>query len=60
MSGIFHRPKALKASSLVKRNGDRGPVTVTDPFVREGCLRLHQHGETDVDRSSMLGADDGL
>lgn len=50
--------EALKASNLVMRNGDRGPVTVTDPFVRESWLRLHQHGESDIDRSSMLGADD--
>jgi hypothetical protein len=34
--------EALKASNLVMRNGDRGPVTVTDPFVRECWLRLHQ------------------
>jgi hypothetical protein len=46
--------ETLKASNLVMRNGDRGPVTVTDPFVRECWLRLHQHGE----RSSMLGVDD--
>ena len=50
--------EALKASNLVMRNGDRGPVTVTDPFVRESWLRLHQHGESDIDRSSMLGPDD--
>jgi hypothetical protein len=50
--------EALKASNLVMRNGDRGPVTVTDPFVRESWLRLHQHGESDIDRSSMLDADD--
>ncbi len=50
--------EALKASNLVMRNGDRGPVTVTDPFVRECWLRLHQHGESDIDRSSMLGVDD--
>jgi hypothetical protein len=40
------------------RNGDRGPVTVTDPFVSESWLRLHQHGGSDIDRSSMLGADE--
>lgn len=51
--------EALKASNLVMRNGDRGPVTVTDPFVRESWLRLHQHGESDIDRSSMLGGDGG-
>lgn len=50
--------EALKASNLVMRNGDRGPVTVTDPFVRESWLRLHQHGESAIDRSSMLGGDD--
>ena len=50
--------EALKTSNLVMRNGDRGPVTVTDPFVRECWLRLHQHGESNIDRSSMLGADD--
>jgi hypothetical protein len=50
--------EALKASNLVMRNGDRGPVTVTDPFVRECWLRLHQYGESDIDRSSMLGVDD--
>lgn len=50
--------EALKASNLVMRNGDRGPVTVTDPFVRESWLRLHQHGESEIDRSGMLGADE--
>lgn len=40
------------------RNGDSGPVTVTDPFVRKCWLRLHQRGESDIDRSGMLGADD--
>lgn len=50
--------EALKASNLVMRNGDRGPVTVTDPFVRESWLRLHEHGESDIERSSMLGADE--
>jgi hypothetical protein len=40
---------------LVMRNGDRGPVTVTDPFVRESWLRRHQHGEGDIERSSLLG-----
>jgi hypothetical protein len=50
--------EALKASNLVMRNADRGPVTVTDPFMRECWLRLHQHGESDIDRSSMLGVDD--
>jgi hypothetical protein len=43
--------EALKASSLEMRNGDRGPVTVTDPFVRECWLRLHQHGGSDLDES---------
>ena len=50
--------EALKTSNLVMRNGDRGPVTVTDPFVRESWLRLHQYGETDIDRSSMLATDE--
>lgn len=50
--------EALKASNLVMRNGDRGPVTVTDPFVRESWLRLHQHGESDIARSGMLGVGD--
>jgi hypothetical protein len=50
--------EALKASNLVMRNADRGPVTVADPFVRECWLRLHQHGESDIDRSGMLGTDD--
>jgi len=49
---------ALKASNLVMRNGDRGPMTVTDPFVRESWLRLHAQGESVVDQSSLLGADD--
>jgi hypothetical protein len=48
----------LKASNLVMRNGDRGPVTVTDPFVRESWLRLHTEGESVVDQSSMLEVDD--
>jgi hypothetical protein len=36
----------LKASNLVMRNADRGPVTVTDPFVRDSWLRPHTKGET--------------
>jgi hypothetical protein len=48
----------LKASNLVMRNGDRGPVTVTDPFVRDSWLRLHTKGESVVDQSSMLEVDD--
>ena len=50
--------EALKANNLVMRNGDRGPVTVTDPFMRESWLRLHQDGDNDIDLSSMLGGDD--
>ena len=50
--------EALKASNLVMRNGDRGPVTVTDPFMRESWLRLYQDGDNDIDRSSMRGGDD--
>jgi hypothetical protein len=46
----------LKASNLVMRNGDRGPVTVTDPFVRDSWLRLHTRAESVVDQSSMLEA----
>ncbi len=49
---------ALKASNLVMRKGDRGPMTVTDPFVRESWLRIHTRGESIVDRSSMLGFDE--
>lgn len=49
--------EALKASNLVMRNGDRGPVTVTDPFVRESWLRLHRHGGGDIDRSGMLDSE---
>jgi len=49
---------ALKASNLVMRNGDRGPMTVTDPFVRESWLRLHAQGESVVDQSFLLGDDD--
>ncbi|HEV7138910.1 MAG TPA: hypothetical protein VGN43_19900 [Steroidobacteraceae bacterium] len=52
--------ESLKASNLVMRNGDRGPVMATDPFMRESWLRLHQHGESDIDRSSMLGGDAGF
>jgi hypothetical protein len=48
----------LKASNLVMRNGDRGPVTVTDPFVRDSWRRLHTRGESVVDQSSMLEVDD--
>lgn len=48
----------LKASNLVMRNGDRGPVTVTDPFVRDRWLRLHTKGESAVDQSSMLEVND--
>ncbi len=49
---------ALKASNLVMRKGDRGPMTVTDPFVRESWLRIHARGESIVDQSAMLGLDE--
>lgn len=49
--------EALKASNLVMRNGDRGPVTVTDPFMRESWLRLHQHGESEIERSNLLNSE---
>jgi hypothetical protein len=49
--------EVLKASNLIMRNGDRGPVTVADPFVRDSWLRLHTRGENIIDRSSMLQVD---
>jgi hypothetical protein len=48
----------LKASKLVMRNGDRGPVTVTNPIVRDSWLRVHTKGESIVDQSSILEVDD--
>jgi hypothetical protein len=47
------------ASALVLRTEDRGPVMVSDPFLREIWLRRHQNGEDIIDRSSELGQDRG-
>jgi hypothetical protein len=48
---------ALKASNLIMRNGDRGPMTVTDPLVRESWLRLHALGESMLDQCFLLNDD---
>ncbi|HTY50478.1 MAG TPA: hypothetical protein VMB48_12390 [Steroidobacteraceae bacterium] len=48
---------SLKASNLVMRDGDGGPVLVTNDSLREIWLRHHQHGESDIDRSAKLGAE---